>query len=126
MSTIHFDAEELGNVLAYITHARFDDDGTKRVLASLLATYSRANTRAYKNAYAARHQDARDAKPCTAKELLAAKPMTANSERAVGTIGLLGYNTDDLKPKEAKALLTINERAFRRIRDTLDARNIKP
>lgn len=123
MSTICFEADELGNVLQYLTNtgvfaSKDDVNGFSR----LLAVYSAANTRAYVASYGAKVE------PCealTPGEIRSAMPgaMRLDVKRAIGTLRLMHYNTDELRHEEAVALAEIHNRAFRLATDALEARS---
>jgi hypothetical protein len=92
MSVIHFDADELGNLAAFLV-SRWGGSDEEQVAewAKSLAVIAKANVAAYKTTYS----DAQDAKAVPAAEIAAfAKEHIGrvSAERALSTAQLLDYN----------------------------------
>ena len=113
MSTICFDSTELGNVAAAAidTIAPYGVHGHDKILRQIcacLAAYSDANAKAYRDAYGARHEDARKAKGMGWSTIYrAARRAPANLDRARGTVALLTYNLDGYRTPALEKLESI-------------------
>jgi len=100
MSVILWDAEDLGNVVAYLNGGA--DEWSKRCRKSnseALAKVSVANVEEFRATYGTRHGEP---VPATSSEILSAAPHHAHAEGARNVLKLLAYNAhgDDAKRQD--------------------------